>query len=386
MSESPTETDSTGHPNATVIPPNLEADTEGDSDQDDQTESLDEKVSDYVHEYGRTYHRYKQGSYPYPNDSRELERWDMQHDIFKWLFRNELHFAPITDPENILDLGAGTGKWAIEMGEKYPSATVTGTDLAPTQPKDVPPNVWFDIEDCTEDEWARDEESFDLIHTQIMIGSQESFRKTIRTAYQYLKPKDGWLECVEPDIAVQCDDDSLASDSPLREWMELLAEAAADRYSPPRPLRYASRIAAWMRSAGYVDVKEQVYKLPVNSWPSDPAFKELGRRWQINLLEAMPAVTYKLFGPDGLGWSRHEIEVYLINVRKCLKDRNIHAYQTVHVVWGRRPTKEEEAKIRKQAELRRKERERQRREEGAKKGGQDGASSSNTGPPSRQAG
>lgn len=39
-------------------------------------------------------------------------------------------FAPIPDhPLKILDLGTGTGIWAIEMADKYPSAEVLGIGM-----------------------------------------------------------------------------------------------------------------------------------------------------------------------------------------------------------------------------------------------------------------
>lgn len=41
--------------------------------------------------------------------------------------RGELHRAPITRnslPTRILDLGTGTGIWAIDMADKYPDAEV----------------------------------------------------------------------------------------------------------------------------------------------------------------------------------------------------------------------------------------------------------------------
>jgi methylase of polypeptide subunit release factors len=34
----------------------------------------------------------------------------------------KLHSAPIKDPQRILDIGTGTGIWAMEMGDKFPNA------------------------------------------------------------------------------------------------------------------------------------------------------------------------------------------------------------------------------------------------------------------------
>jgi ubiquinone/menaquinone biosynthesis C-methylase UbiE len=66
------------------------------------------------------------------------------------LLDGKLHLAPIENPQNVLDVGTGTGIWAVEFGNlellckeqhqltqlanQYPSAKVTGTDLSPIQP------------------------------------------------------------------------------------------------------------------------------------------------------------------------------------------------------------------------------------------------------------
>ena len=34
----------------------------------------------------------------------------------------KLHYAPLNNPKNILDLGTGTGIWAIEMGRSAPGS------------------------------------------------------------------------------------------------------------------------------------------------------------------------------------------------------------------------------------------------------------------------
>lgn len=42
----------------------------------------------------------------------------------------KLHAAPIdSGKQRILDIGTGTGIWAVDMADTYPNAKVIGTDL-----------------------------------------------------------------------------------------------------------------------------------------------------------------------------------------------------------------------------------------------------------------
>jgi tRNA1(Val) A37 N6-methylase TrmN6 len=59
---------------------------------------------------------------------------------------NNLFLAPIVDdPQNILDLGTGSGIWAMDVADMYPSAVVIGVDTAPVQPNLIPPNLTFEV-------------------------------------------------------------------------------------------------------------------------------------------------------------------------------------------------------------------------------------------------
>jgi hypothetical protein len=77
--------------------------------------SISSSVRDYAFENGRRYHKFREGSYNFPNDDSEQDREDMKHAMMVNLCGQRLHFAPIGDnPQNILDMGTGTGIWAIE--------------------------------------------------------------------------------------------------------------------------------------------------------------------------------------------------------------------------------------------------------------------------------
>lgn len=69
-----------------------------------------------------------------PNDESEQDRLDLSHQMFKITMGNKLYLAPIGKPARILDVGTGTGIWAIEMGDDFPDSEILGIDLSPTQP------------------------------------------------------------------------------------------------------------------------------------------------------------------------------------------------------------------------------------------------------------
>ena len=45
------------------------------------------------------------------------QRLDMMHHIYLLLLQGRLHRAPLEDPQRVLDIGTGTGIWAIDFAE-----------------------------------------------------------------------------------------------------------------------------------------------------------------------------------------------------------------------------------------------------------------------------
>ncbi|KAH0548522.1 hypothetical protein GP486_007933 [Trichoglossum hirsutum] len=96
-----------------------EYDDDGDSaigsDQGSYTTTITSSMLDYNFENGRRYHKFREGRYVFPNDDDEQSREDLKHAMVMELVEGRLHFAPIGDrPQRILDIGTGTGIWAID--------------------------------------------------------------------------------------------------------------------------------------------------------------------------------------------------------------------------------------------------------------------------------
>ncbi len=58
------------------------------------------------------------------------------HFLVLYGIGDKLFLAPLVKERvhRVLDVGTGTGIWAMEMGEMFPGAEVRGCDLSPVQP------------------------------------------------------------------------------------------------------------------------------------------------------------------------------------------------------------------------------------------------------------
>ena len=76
------------------------------------------------------YHVYRDGKYPIPNDDIEQNREDMKHAMVLELTNGKLVYAPIGDnPQKVIDLGTGTGIWAIDCACSSVSLLVASFSL-----------------------------------------------------------------------------------------------------------------------------------------------------------------------------------------------------------------------------------------------------------------
>ncbi|KAF9880194.1 hypothetical protein CkaCkLH20_02148 [Colletotrichum karsti] len=279
--------------------------------------SVHTSVRQYREENGRTYHSYKEGKYIMPNDERENERLDVQHNMFILAFDGRLGTSPPNDPKSkvgrVLDVGTGTGVWAMDFGEDHPEAEVIGIDLSPIQPNFTHSNVKFEVDDI-EEEWNYSQ-PFDYIHSRMMTLSIKSWKEYIKKCYDNLNP-GGYLELNEIDLQPRSDDGTLQEDCSLLKFARLWGEAAA-MFGRPF-LSDLSVLREVMTEVGFEGVSAQKFKWPSNPWARDKKHKELGH-W--NLDNSVANLEGFMMAPFTRAhhWTEEEVIVFamqLVDLRK----------------------------------------------------------------------
>lgn len=237
------------------------------------------------------------------------------------------------------------------MGDEFPGAEVVGIDLSPIQPPWVPPNVKFYVDDA-ESDWVDAEGSLDLVHARhVCMGIKDwprllnqaykygitfsppgYFATPFLTAYRALKP-GGWIELQEMRLVSKCDDNTMPDDWAMKLYLEYIVEGFR---TFGIDLLNLDQNRGRVVDAGFVNVEERVWKVPLGTWPRDPKMKMVGTYhrsvvWDALQGAAMGACT------RGLKWSLEEFEVFLTEVRRAMMDTSVHAYFTFHVVYGQKP-------------------------------------------------
>ncbi|QDS72871.1 hypothetical protein FKW77_007448 [Venturia effusa] len=295
----------------------------GDGDAASETTSLRSTVRSYIYENGRRYHSYRAGSYWGPNDDKAQDNLDLFHHIFSLSLDGRLFLAPIgPDPQRVLDLGTGTGIWAIDFADQYPSAAVSATDLSPIQPDLVPPNLEFFVDDFTS-EWTFTPASFDFIHARCIYGCVADYDTLYSEVFKALKP-GAYFEQAEISVFPKSDDGSLVGTF-LDTWGPMAIECG-EVFG--KSFGIAEHTEELMKKAGFVNVRYQTFKWPIGPWPKDPGLKRIGAYNRMAWEDGMEGWAIYLF-TNYLGWKKEEVDILIARVRKELRDSKIHAYQNI---------------------------------------------------------
>jgi hypothetical protein len=172
----------------------------------------------------------------------------------------------------------------------------------------------------------------------MMAGSFRDHRALLSTAFSNLAP-GGYFESHEiyPTPYTSPSNLPLSSDHALRNYTNTLDEAFM---ALPKPIRVANKLAKWYAEAGFVDVHEVVYELPLGTWHDDPRMKHIGeinlKIWEEGVSGWAMAVMTRV-----MKWTMTEVEVWLVQIREALRavalGESERIFLKCFIVWGKKP-------------------------------------------------
>lgn len=142
--------------------------------------------------------------YMLPKDDAELNRLDFQHYMLRYAMHG-LYAPPIEQLRLALDVGCGTGRWALEMAQVFPQAQIVALDLVapPSTGAPHPANFQF-VEGNLLKGLPFPENTFDFTHQRALLGAipEASWPGVARELARVTAP-GGWVQLVEPAPAPQ---------------------------------------------------------------------------------------------------------------------------------------------------------------------------------------
>ena len=139
-------------------------------------------------------------------DDQEINRLDFQHFLFRFALKGN-YAAPINAPTNILDVGTGTGRWAMELAALFPRANVIGLDVVPPPADDSlslgngldrRPDNYVYVQGNVLEGLPFPDATFDFVHQRLLVAAIPEARwpSVVAELLRVTKP-GGWVELLE---------------------------------------------------------------------------------------------------------------------------------------------------------------------------------------------
>lgn len=263
--------------------------------------------------------------YLLPYDVEELNRLDFQHYMLRATLRGNFA-APISAPTSILDVGAGTGRWARELAVTFPDATVIGVDLNPP-PDEIgdgddlrPANYTFAPGNILEG-LSFPDGSFSFVHQRALLAAIPHDRwPGVARELARLTAPGGWVESLEVTELQQ----SGPATTQMVEWLRaILARRGVD-------FADGGRVADYLRQAGLVNVTPRALRMPCGD-AGGRIGKMLAADW-FSLFEATRGfmVTLGMTSDEGFEQAAAAARAELASPRgQC--------FMPVYIAYGQRP-------------------------------------------------
>ncbi|HEY7201571.1 MAG TPA: class I SAM-dependent methyltransferase [Candidatus Dormibacteraeota bacterium] len=192
-----------------------------------------------------------------PRHPAEIDRLDLQHYALRAALQGN-YVAPVETPDRILDVGSGTGQWAYDLCDEFPSALVVGIDIEPS--KAVRPANYRYIRGNVLDGLPFDGDSFDFVHQRLMQAAIPLARwpEAVGQLLRVTRP-GGVVELMEIG-------DRTEPAGPAISRMWELCNRLATSHGLDWTRAVPSSLDTYLNEAGAVDVERHHVAIPLGTW------------------------------------------------------------------------------------------------------------------------
>lgn len=274
--------------------------------------------------FGRRY--VANAPYLLPSDDIEINRLDFQHYMLRYAIKGNF-LAPIGRPTSILDVGCGTGRWAMDMAQQFPQAKVVGVDLVPPQSESAaepsvemrPANYSFTQANVLEGLPFADA-TYDFVHQRLLYLAVPTAQwpGVIAELVRVTRP-GGWVEVVEGSAVPP------GSGPAIAQWGQWMAAASAARGID---FALGSQVGAALQHAGLARVATREARMQAGRQAG-----RLGTMLEANLMGLLGAVKPQMVGA-GIA-TPEQYDAVVAGIRTDIA--NGQCFWVAHLAYGQRP-------------------------------------------------
>jgi SAM-dependent methyltransferase len=253
--------------------------------------------------------------YLLPKDAQEDERLRFQHYALHHAFGNH-YLAPISpDARAMLDVGSGTGIWAMDMAQQFPHAHIIGVDIALTSlPHTLPNTCLFAQADILQG-LPFPACQFDFTHQRLLVGAIPAPRwpEVVRELVRVTRPS-GWIELLEVGTTVH---NGGAATARLLAWVRETSLARGI------DMVMVTQLGDLLKHAGCQAVEAQDIPVPLGSWAG-----RSGEMLKLDAIRVFQAMRPRTSTPA------EQLE-RMLDAAAAEWEQN-HASYVFHIAYGRR--------------------------------------------------
>lgn len=142
----------------------------------------------------------------------------------------------------------------------------------------------------------------------------------------------GWIEFQDLLLNLCCDDDTMPQDYVLSKIPNLTIQALK---SLDFDADFVNRVPRELESAGFINIRREIFKVPVGAWPRNEKMRYFGLMAREVLVELLRPLASRPF--QSLGLSQSDLNAMISEAEDALEHIDYHIYVEFGIVYAQKP-------------------------------------------------